>query len=273
MNKLLLPSLATLLLGTAPVFADEDTDLKEGETPQQRDDRLASQAGHYAAGLKVMFASAGDDSFNFIGVTPWGRYNVSDSINVGARIPLAVSTPGEDVFAVFGGLMARAEIRLGATVGAFGEAGFLKHAAVLLSEQDAPGYADVADYDFATRLGVYVRVKGGPTYLSFDPAFVYQPGDPEAVTGIQFPVTALFRAGSVAHAGAQVGIYTGDDFKLGNADGGRVAAGLVADVAISKIKLMFGAGFSNLLASDDMGAPYQSIGKSVYVSVNLAYVK
>jgi hypothetical protein len=271
MNKLLLPSLATLLLGTAPVLADEDTDLKEGETPQQRDDRLAGQAGHYAAGIKVMVASGLDDSFNFIGVTPWGRYNVSDSISVGARIPLAVSKP--DGFTVFGGLMARAEIRLGATIGAFGEAGFLKHGAVLLSEQDAPFFLDAegVDYDFATRIGLWVRVKGGPTYLSFDPAFAYQPGDPEAITGIQFPVTALFRAGSVAHAGAQVGIYTGDDFKMGADDGGRVAAGLVADVAVSKIKLMFGAGISSVL-TDDMGF-YTSVGKALYVSVNLAYVK
>jgi hypothetical protein len=270
MMKLLLPSLATLLLGATPVLADEDTDLKDGETPQQRDDRLASQAGHYAAGLKVMFASGGADSFNFIGVTPWGRYNVSDSISVGARMPLAVSKP--DGIGVFGGLMARAELRLGATIGAFGEAGVMKHGAVLLSEQDAPFFVDDADYDFATRLGLWIRVKGGPTYLSFEPAFAYQPGDPEAITGVQFPVTALFRAGSVAHAGVQVGIYTGDDFKLGAEDQGRVAAGLVADVHVSKIKLMFGAGFSSLLTDEETGL-YSSVGKSVYVSVNLAYVK
>jgi len=270
MTKLLLPSLATLLItaSVSPVFADEDTDVKEGETPQQRDDRVAGQAGHYAGGLRVMFASAGPDSFNFIGVTPWARYNVSDAINVGARVPLAVSKP--EGFGAFGGMMARVELRLGATIGAFAEAGFLKHGAVLLTDQDAPIYVDDADYDFAARIGPWVRVKGGPVYLSFDPAFAYQAGDP-GITGIQFPVTALFRAGTVAHAGAQVGIYTGDDFKMGADEGGRVAAGLVADVKVSSIKVMLGAGVSSLL-TDDMGL-YTSVGKSLYVSVNLAYVK
>lgn len=270
MTKRLVLSLATLLLTTAPVLADEDSDVREGETPQQRDDRLAAQAGHYAAGLRVHIASGAGDSFNFIGVQPWGRYNVSDSINVGARIPLAVSKP--DGFAAFGGAMARAELRLGATIGAMAEVGFLKHFAVLLSDQDAPAYSDAdgIDYDFAMRLGPWVRVKGGPVYLSFDPAFVYQAGDP-GITGVQFPVTGLLRAGSVAHVGAQVGIYTGDDFKLGADEGGRVAAGLVADVSVSSIKVMFGAGFASLL-TDDM-ALYTSVGKSVYVTVNLAYVK
>ena len=269
MTKRLLPSLATLLLTAAPALADEDTDVREGETPQQRDDRLASQAGHYAFGVRVHIASALDDSFNFIGLQLEGRYNVSDNIAVGARIPLAVSKP--DGFGVFGGAMARAELRLGATIGAMAEVGFLKHGAVLLSNQDAPIYVDDADYDFALALGPWVRAKAGPTYLSFEPAFVYQPGDPEAIMGVQFPVTALFRAGSVAHFGAQVGIYTGDDFKLGADEGGRVAAGLVADVKVSTIALRFAGGFASLL-TDDMGL-YTSVGKSVYVTVGLAYQK
>jgi hypothetical protein len=68
-----------------------------------------------------------------------------------------------------------------------------------------------------------------------------------------------------------VGIYTGDDFKLGADEGGRVGAGLVANVKVSTIKVMFGAGFASLL-TDDAGF-YTSVGKSVYVSVGLAYVK
>lgn len=271
MTKLLLPSLATLLLSATPVLADEDTDVKEGETPQQRDDRVASQAGHYAAGVRVHVGSALDDSFNVIGIEARGRYNVSDSINVGARIPLAVSKP--DGLGAFGGMMARAELRLGATIGAWAEAGFLKHGSVLLSQQDAFIFVDDADYDVALALGPWVRAKAGPTYLTFEPAFVYQPGDPEGITGIQFPVTAVFRAGSVAHLGAMVGIYTGDDFKLGASDGGRVGAGLVADVKVSSIKLVLGAGFASLLTDDMGGNGYTSVGKSLYVSVALHYVK
>jgi hypothetical protein len=84
-------------------------------------------------------------------------------------------------------------------------------------------------------------------------------------------VTAVFRAGSVGHVGALVGIYTGDDFAIAADEGGRIAAGLVADAKISSISLTFGAGFASLL-TDDAGL-YPSVGKSVYVTVGLAYVK
>jgi hypothetical protein len=267
--KRLLPSFAALLLAASPALADEDSDVREGETPQQRDDRLASQAGHFEVGVRVHIGSALDKSFNIIGVEPKARYNVSDNINVGVRIPLAVKK--EDGMAVFGGAMARAELRLGATIGFGAEVGFMKHQGILLSQQDSFVYSDGADYDFALALGPWVRAKAGPTYLAFEPTFVYQPGDPEAVTGIQFPVTAMFRAGSVAHFGALVGIYTGDDFKLGADEGGRVGAGLVADVKVSTIKVVFGAGFASLLTDD--ASVYTSVGKSIYVSLGLAYVK
>ena len=269
--KRLLPSLATLLLATSPALADEDTDVREGETPQQRDDRVSAQAGHYAVGLRVHIGSALDDSFNVIGIEPRARFNVTDAISVGACIPLAVSKP--DGLAAFGGALARAELRLGATVGAWVDVGFMKHGGILLSQQDAFIYGDDADYDVAFALGPWIRAKAGPTYLVIEPAFVYQPGDPEAIAGAQLPVTAMFRAGSVAHIGAMVGIYTGDDFKLGAEDGGRIGAGLVADVKVSTIKVVLGAGFASLLTDEMAGNGYTSVGKSVYVSVGLAYVK
>lgn len=271
MKKLLLPSLATLLLGSAPVLADEDTDVKDGETPAQRDERLERQAGHYAAGLKVMVGSGLDDTFNFIGIEPHGHYNVTDAIRVGARLPLSVSQP--DGFTNLGGLMARAEIKLGATIGVFAEAGFLKYGAVLESEQDSMAYldGDEVDYGFATRLGIAIHGKAGPTYLHVEPAFVYQSGDPEAITGAQLPVTALFRAGSTAQAGIMAGLYTGDDFELGAEHEGRLAVGLVAHLHVSKIQLGLGAGFSSLLTEDE--GRYTSVGKSLYVMVNLEYAK
>ena len=271
MTKHLLPSFAALLLASAPALADEDTDVREGETPQQRDDRVAAQAGHYAVGLRVNVGGVGTEGFKVIGVEPKARYNVTDAISVGARIPLAVSGPDMPELAIFGGAMAHAELRLGATIGAWVDVGFLKHGGVLLSQQDSFLYFDGVDYDVAFAVGPWIRAKAGPTYLVIEPAFVYQPGDPEAIAGAQLPVTALFRAGSIGHVGAMVGIYTGDDFKLGAADGGRVAAGLVVDLKVSTIKVNLGAGVSSLL-TDDMGL-YAEVGKALYVNVGLAYVK
>lgn len=270
MTKHLLPSFAALLLSATPALADEDTDIKEGETPQQHADRLAAQAGHYAAGVRVHVASALDDSFNFIGLDLGGRYNVTDMINVGARIPLAVSKP--DGFSVFGGAAVRAELRLGATIGVAADVGFGKEGMFALSAQDAPLYAEPADYTAGAKLGVWVRAKAGPTYLSVEPAFVYQAeGQAEAIEAVHLPVTAMFRAGNVARAGVLVGIYTGDDFKFGADEGARIATGLVADIKVSSIALQLGAGFASLL-TDDMAA-YTSVGKSVYVTVGLMYAK
>lgn len=256
---------------TSSTALAEEEETREGETPEQKDARVSAQAGHYAAGVRVMVGSALDKSFNFIGLELGGRYNVSDNISVGARIPFAVKKP--DGFAVFGGAYARAELRLGASIGAFAEAGFSKYGSALLSAQDAPIYVDALDYEGAFLLGPWVRVKAGPTYLSFEPAFVYQLGDPEAITGVQFPVTAMFRASGGLKAGAKVGIYTGDDFKLGAKDGGRIATGLVVDVAVSSILVRAEAGLSSLLVNDDMGstALYRSIGKTAYVALNLMY--
>ncbi|HLL24243.1 MAG TPA: hypothetical protein VK427_19060 [Kofleriaceae bacterium] len=269
MTKHLLPAFAAsiALLSTTAAVADDD--LQDGETPQQRDDRLAAQAGHYAVGIRVQAASAVGDTFNFVGLELGGRYNVSDNIAVGARIPFAVSKP--DNFAVFGGMMARADLRLGATVGVGAEAGFLKYGAVLLSQQDAPGFADGADYELAFTVGPWLRAKAGPTYLSINPAFVYQGGDPEGITGLQLPVTAMFRAAGLARFGAQLGIYTGDDFGMSAEDGGRIAVGLVADTKVSTVSLQVAAGFASLLTDD--ASAYRSIGTSVYFTVGLAYVK
>lgn len=273
MTKHLLPSFAALLLASAPALADEDTDVREGETPQQRDDRVAAQAGHYAVGLRVHVGGFLADGFKIVGIEPKARYNVTDAISVGARIPLAVSKP--DGLGVFGGALARAELRLGATIGAWIDVGFMKHGAILLSQQDSFAFSDDADYDVALALGPWIRAKAGPTYLVIEPAFVYQPGDPEAIMGVQLPVSALFRAGSFGHVGAKVGLYTGDDFEVAADKGGRLGAGLVVDLKVSTIKVNLEAGVSSLLTDDGMGsvALYHSVGKALYVNVGLAYVK
>jgi hypothetical protein len=265
MKQRFLPVLAMFALASSTAFADDEEN--SGETPEQKDARISAQAGHYAAGVRVMVGSGVDKSFNFIGLELGGHYNVTDSISAGARIPFAVKKP--DGFAVFGGAFAHFELRLGASIGAMAEAGFAKYQAALLSSQDAPAYSDAADYEGAFSLGPFVRVKAGPAYLSFDPAFVYQMGDPEALTAIQFPVTAMFRASGGLKAGAKVGIYTGDDFKLGADKGGRLATGLVVDVAISSIFVRAEAGLSSLLTDD--AALYTSVGKSVYVAFALMY--
>lgn len=264
MKHRFLPALAMFALTTSTAFADDEEDT--GETPEQKDARVAAQAGHYQAGIRVFAGSGVDKSFNFIGLELGGKYNVTDAISAGARIPFAVKKP--DGFAVFGGAFAHLEMRLGASIGAMAEGGFAKAGAANLSSQDSPAFVDDADYEGAFLLGPFVRVKAGPTYLSFDPAFVYQAGD-EAITAIQFPVTAMFRASGGLKAGAKVGLYTGDEFKLGADEGGRLATGLVVDIAVSSVFVRAEAGFSSLLTDD--ASLYTGIGKSTYIALALMY--
>src|SRR5687767_4578026 len=97
MRARLLPAFAILAL-SSPALADEDTDLKEGETEEQRDDRLANQAGKFNAGVKVRMPNGpGDDgsygSFNWVAVDLHGKYNVSDLIGVGGTFYTAPVKP------------------------------------------------------------------------------------------------------------------------------------------------------------------------------------
>jgi hypothetical protein len=79
----------------------------------------------------------------------------------------------------------------------------------------------------------------------------------------------MFRASGGLKAGAKVGLYTGDEFKLGADEGGRLAAGLVVDVAVSSIFVRAEAGLSSLLTDD--ASLYTSVGKSTYVAFALMY--
>lgn len=275
MKHRLLPAFALFALTTSNAFADDEE--SSDETPEQKEERLANQSGNFNAGGKVRFPNGPDEmgdfkSFNWVAVDLHGKYNITNMIGVGGTIPLAVKKP--DGFSVFGGMLARPELRLGATIGAYVDIGFLKERAVLLSDKDYPAYVEDADYTLATRVGPWIKLKANVVYLSVLPAFVYQAaGQAEAVTGFQLPLNAMLRAGELLKVSADLGIYSGDDFKLGAADGGRIAIGAGVDIKVGHIALHLGTGLASLLTSDEMGAAYPSIGKSLYFDINAKYVK
>jgi hypothetical protein len=280
MKHRLLPALAMVALTTSPVFAQDDEETREGETEQEKEERLAAQAGKFNAGFKVRMPNGpGDDGtygqFNWIGVDLTGRYNVTDAIGVGGTLYTAPVKPDfpdgammEDP-KVFGGFMARPELRLGSTIGAFVDVGFLTYGAVLLSEKDIPIYQ--GDYELATRVGPWVKLKANVVYLSILPALVFQNGDPEKIAGFQLPVNAMLRAGEMLKVSADVGLYSGDDFKVGADDGGRIAIGAAVDIKVGAIALHLGAGLNSLLTSDN--GPYDTIGHSLYFDVAAKYLK
>lgn len=279
MKHRLLPAFAIFAL-SSPALAEEDSDETAGETPEQKEERLASQAGKFNAGLKVRFPSGPDDmgefgTFNFVAVDLHGKYNVTSMIGVGGTLLTAPVKP--EGYSIFGGFMARPELRLGQTIGAFVDVGFLKAGAVLLSDKDYPAYVEDADYEAAARVGPWIKLKANVVYLSFQPQVVYQAkgggemGD-ESILGAQVPINAMLRAGEALKVSADLGIYTGDDFKMGAKDGGRIAIGAAVDIKVGHIAIHLGTGLASLLTSDE-GGLYPSIGKSLYFDVNAKYVK
>ena len=264
-------------LTTSAAFADDEEETREGETEQEKEERLAAQAGKFNAGFKVRMPSGPDETgesavFNWIGVDLIGRYNVTDMIGISGTMYTAPVKPDFDPEPkIFGGFMLRPELRLGATVGAFVDVGFMTYGAVLLSERDIPFY--VGDYELATRVGPWLKLKANVVYLSVQPSIVFQNGSPEKITGFQLPINAMLRAGEMLKVSADVGVYSGDDFKIGADDGGRIAIGAAVDIKVGAIALHLGAGLNSLLTSDEPGALYGSVGESLYFDVAARYVK
>jgi hypothetical protein len=166
--------------------------------------------------------------------------------------------------------MGKGELKLGSTVGAGASAGMLRTGAVLLGDKDFPVYQ--GDLELATLLGPFIKLKTGFVNLRVEPVFAYQAGD-EAITAIQVPVSAMVRVGEAIKVSADIGLYSGDDFKLGAADGGRVGVGAAVDLKLGKVIFHVGTGFASLLVDDDPMSKslYPSIGKSLYFDLNVKF--
>jgi hypothetical protein len=276
-KRFAIAAFATCVFHAPAVRADDvDLDAPLDETPEQREERIANMQGKFNAGVSLRFPSGPDDmgeyaTFNWVALDLRGRYNVTDIISVHGNIPLAIIKPDlPDPLpdpSIFGGITGRGEIKLGGTIGAGVTVGFLRYGAFLLSDKDYPLYA--GDLNFGMSLGPWLKLKTGVVNLAFVPAFVYQAGDPESITGIQVPVSAMIRAGNALKLSADVGLYSGDDFSLGADEGGRVGIGTALDIKVSKIMLHLGVGLASLL-TDDAGF-YPSVGKSLYFDLNVKY--
>lgn len=269
MTNRLLTTLVMFTLTSSTAMADDEG--PEGETPMEKDERIAGLAGHFAAGVRLHLASGPDGteykSLNFAELDLQARYNVSDLFTTYLNIPLSVKHP--DGFETIGGGTVRGELKLGSTFAVGATVGMLRDGAFLLSEKDFPAW--VGDLKFGTALGPSLRLKAGAAYLRIDPSFVYQTSDADANTGFQLPVTATLRVARMLRVSGDIGLYSGDDFKVSPSDGGRLGVGAAVDVQISSIALHLGAGFASLM-TDDAGL-YPSVGKSLFFDVALKYVK
>jgi len=86
---------------------------------------------------------------------------------------------------------------------------------------------------------------------------------------VQIPMSLIIKLGDAFKLSYDLGIYTGDGYSFGGSDGGRISTGGALDIKISKIAVHAGAGVASLLT----GGPYPTISDSLYVDVNVKYVK
>ena len=247
--------------------------------------------GDFDAGAQARFPSGPDDmgqyaSFNWVAADLKGRYYLLDQIYVDGLIPLAVKKPDAPMIGgaavddprMIGGIQARLEAKLAVPkmplinydteIGLDLTLGYMREGAMLLSDKDFPLFT--GDFKPGIGTGLLMRVKLSSVLdFSLVPAWVYQSGTMESLTAVQIPMALRVALGDLVKVSADVGVYTGDDYSFSGDNGGRISTGAALDIKLGFIALHTGAGVASLLT----GGMYPSISDSVYVDVNVKYVK
>jgi hypothetical protein len=246
--------------------------------------------GDFDAGGQARFPSGPDEmgqykSFNWVAADLKGRYYLLDQVYVDGFIPLAVKKPdtvmlnGAEVDPrLIGGIQARLEAKLAmpkmsmikydTEIGLDLTLGYMREGAMLLSDKDFPLFT--GDFKPGVAGGLLMKVKLS-SLLDFNlvPSWVYQSGTMESLTAVQVPMSLRVALADVVKLSFDLGIYTGDDYSFSGDNGGRISTGAALDLKIGFIALHTGAGVASLLT----GGLYPSISDSVYVDVNVKYVK
>jgi hypothetical protein len=278
---------------TAPTTTAAAPDAEVKETSAPDDDRGGDrkkepERGDFDAGGQLRLPAGPDDegkyaTFNWVAVDLKGKYYLLKWVTVDGTIPLAVKKPdmafGTEP-SMIGGITTRLEaktppiklpfMKQKSEVGVAVGLGYMREGAMLLNERDVPLYA--GDFQPGTTLGVISRVKLGKIVdFNFNPQWVFQKGEAENRQAVQIPLSLVVSAGDVLELGTELGVYTGDDYSFGAADGGRIATGVSLDIKIGKLVTHAGVGFASLL-TDEMGM-YPTIKESMYIDLNVKYAK
>ena len=280
------PSVGPMFGAPATVAEQTDAPPPEGDKPKKKE----PGRGDFDAGGQARFPSGPDDmgaykSFNWVAADLKGRYYLLDQVYVDALIPLAVKKPetamigGAEVDPrMIGGFQAKLEakmavpklpgIKYDTEMGLALTLGYMREGAMLLSQQDFPLF--VGDFKPGVATGLLMKVKlSSIVDFSLVPAWVYQSGTMESLSAVQIPMSLRVALGSLLKVSADLGVYTGDDYSFSGDNGGRISTGGALDIKLGPIALHTGAGVASLLT----GGLYPSISESVYVDVNVKYVK
>jgi hypothetical protein len=244
----------------------------EEKTPKE------PKKGDFDAGGQVRLPSGPDEmgkfaTFNWVALDLKARYFLLDSITANANIPLAVKKPGMLMDgtdpSMIGGFTTRLEAKIPhSQTGLQLTLGYMREGAMLLSEKDYPRFA--GSFKPGVSTGILLRLKLGSLLdLALTPAVVYQSGTAESLTALQLPASVIIKLASLVQVSADLGIYTGNKFSFAGDKGGRIAAGGSLTVKLGPIMAHAGAGVASLIT----GGLYPTISDSVYIDLNVKYVK
>lgn len=241
--------------------------------------------GDFDAGGAVAFPSGPDAmgkyaTYNWVAVDLKGKYNLLDFLEARADIPIALIHPDTLPMSavepkMFGGINAHLELKRQAlpdesTVGLAVSLAYMHEGAMLLSDKDFPVYT--GDFQPGVTAGAIARLKLSELLkISLLPVWVHQSGSNGALDALQLPASLVIKLADIVKVSADAGIFTGKGYSFAAKDDGRIYAGASLDVKLWKLLVHAGGGVANLLAGS--GSMYPTIRDSLYVELNVKYVK
>lgn len=275
--------------GTAVAQVPPPPPAPETPPPEDAEAPKEPKRGDFNAGGQVRLPNGPDEmgeyaTFNWVAFDARGTYYLLKSVTITGNAPLAVKKPetlagGAVDPRFFGGMSVTLDARLpkmdvpmvpskDTVVGLILTGAYMREGAMLLSEKDFPLF--VGDFKPGLAGGVLAKAKVSSLIdFSLTPTFVYQQGTMESINAVQIPTSTIVKLGETLKVSADLGIFTGDDFKFGGDSGGRIAAGAAIDLKIGKIITHAGVGFASLLT----GGAYPTITDSLYIDLNVKYAK
>lgn len=282
----------TALTGTALAQVPPPADPPEEPPPEAEaeEEKKAPGRGDFDAGGQVRLPNGPDEmgefaTFNWVALDVKGRYFVFDGVTINGNFPIAIIKPDTlgpvDPRAIGGGSLTLdvktpSNVPIVSSVGKGTEAGliltgaYMREGAMLLSEKDYPLF--IGDFKPGFAGGLRMKAKLSSVIdFSLVPVWVYQAGSSEAAQAVQIPMSTIVAVGETLKVSVDLGIYTGDDYTFRSSKGGRVSAGGAIDLKIGPILTHAGAGVASL-GTGDM-SPYPTIADSLYIDLNVKYVK
>ncbi len=259
-------------------------------TPEQQAEEDARKKeprqGDFDAGGQIRLPSGPDEdgefaTFNWIALDLEGRYHVFGPVAFVGYVPLAVWKPDTvaggaiDPKLIGGGTLSLEVIMKTPKSGAYETkagivltGGYMREGAMLLSKKDYPLF--IGDFKPGFGIGLPMIVRLSSVFdLTMTPAYVHQSGTEEGLDAFQLPTSTVVKLGDLAKLGADLGIYTGDDFSFRGSNGGRTSLGASLEVKIGSIVAHAGTGFASL----QTGGLYPSVRDSLYVDLDVKYAK